>query len=189
MIDPELRGQLDQLGRELDLLVEPLVRWAAKAAPVLAAYRREATDLVEAPENPVWLVEEAEAARVMGRALGTARLLDEAAGVGDDTGGWAYVDFLLGAREGARLRRRTTPDGDGLASLHELSATEPGEVEARLARLEAEQREVRSLVETLAVALGATGRLAIDALAATSPEAGVPESVAQPQSVRSTNAA
>jgi hypothetical protein len=243
MTDPALRVQLEQLGDDLEALLAPLQAWLHAARPALDRYRATTVVLDEAPGNPAWLVERPEAARVMGLALGAARLLDEvalvdeAAEVHGSTGGWAYVEFLLGAAEAERLRAREVPartspqsprlvEGpleepqQGAGAARRAQPPEPGPrpapqtmpqsvpqqvpaaveagaaagsaVEERLARLEADQRRLSTLVEAMSLALGAVGRTTADMLGRDGAESAAPPAVSAdaPQVVpRSSHAA
>lgn len=165
MTDPQLRTRLAQLGGELEQLLEPLVSWIREAQPLLAEYRTTAVALPEAVANPAWLVELPEAARVMGLAVGAARLLEEAAGTDEEpaAGDWAYVEFLLGVEGAARLRAGSP-------------AMEPVATEVllqRLDHLEATQRRLTALVEAFALTFGAASSRASEAMDLEQRRAGV----------------
>lgn len=170
MTDPALNARLAQLGHDLEPLVEPLVAWAHRARPMLAEYRTAAVDLPESSENPLWLEELPEAADVMGLALALARLLDDAAGAADDPGGWPYVEFLLGAEAATRLRQGSPPAGPSVVERLEPVA-DHGLVGERLDRLEASQRRLTALLESLSLALGAAGQVASETLGLAGPVA------------------
>lgn len=170
VIDPALNARLAQLGRDLEPLVEPLAAWAHRARPVLAEYRAAAVDLPESADNPLWLEELPEAADVMGLALGVARLLDDAAGATDDPGGWPYVEFLLGEEGAAQLRHGSAAAGPSVVErLEPVADHDP--VGERLDRLEASQRRLTALLESLSLALGAAGQVASESLGLAGPVA------------------